>query len=91
MSKDVIKAIHMPDGTQLEVEMTQAAPETVKVLRPEDQAYLNALNTEVIYAQKAYLMALDHMRRVYNAPEDNWALRNIQTGFERVSSGVTNG
>lgn len=65
-------------------ELTQAAPETVKVLRPEDQAYLNALNTEVIYTQKAYLMALDYLRKVYNAPDGQWKLENIVTGFERV-------
>lgn len=64
--------------------VTQAAPEAVKVLRPEDQAYLSALNTEVVYAQKAFLMALDHMRKVYGAPEGQWELRNIQTGFERT-------
>lgn len=67
--------------------MSQDVTETtqaVKVLRPEDQAYLNALNTEVVYAQKAYLMALDHMRKVYGAPEGQWTLRNIQTGFEQA-------
>jgi len=61
-------------------ESTQA----VKALRPEDQAYLNALNTEVVYAQKAYLMALDYMRKVYGAPEGQWTLRNIQIGFEQA-------
>lgn len=65
-------------------ELTQAAPETVKVLRPEDQNYLNALNTEVIYAQKAYLMALDYLRKIYNAPESQWKLENILKGFERT-------
>lgn len=87
MSQDVIKTIHMPDGTQLEIETTQAAPDPVKVLRPEDQAYLNALNTEVIYAQKAYLMALDYLRKVYNAPESQWKLENIIKGFEAVKNG----
>lgn len=79
MSHDVTESAY------LLAESTQAAPETVKVLRPEEQAYLNALNIEVIYAQKAYVMALDYLRKVYNAPEGKWVLNNVFTGFEQVA------
>lgn len=53
-------------------------------LDPIDAQYLTQLNIEVIYAQKAYAMALAHMRKRYNTPDSEWQLNNIETGFERV-------
>ena len=69
-------------------DVTQAAQEPIKVLGAEHQSYLNALNTEVIYAQKAYLMALDHIRKLYGAPDGEWVLNNIVVGFERTVKNV---
>lgn len=65
-------------------DVTQAAQETVKSLMQEHREYLSALNTEVAYAQKAYLMAIEHVRKLYDAPEAEWMLSNINRGFERV-------
>jgi len=58
-------------------------------LDPLDAAYLTQLNTEILYGQKAYAMALAHMRRRYNAPEGAWKLDYIETGFERVTNGAS--
>lgn len=69
-------------------DVTQAAQEPIKALGAEHQAYLSALNTEVIYAQKAYLMALDHVRKLYNAPDGEWVLNNIVVGFEMAVKNV---
>ena len=62
-------------------------------LEPEDARYLEQLNMELLYAQKAYMQALAHVRRRYNAPDGAWVLNNIEIGFEQMTENqvATNG
>lgn len=53
-------------------------------LTEAEQRYLEQLNMEVLYAQKAYFGFLNHLRRVYGCPDGEWAMNNINVGFERI-------
>ena len=59
--------------------------EPIRTLQPLDAAYLTQLNIEIVYAQKAYAMALNHIRKRYNTPESEWVLNNIEVGFQRIT------
>lgn len=61
-----------------------AAPSSI-ALDHADQRYLEQLMSEILYAQKAYQMALAYMRKKYNTPDSEWALNNIEAGFERIA------
>lgn len=61
-----------------------STPEII-TLEPLDVSYLTKLLIEVIYAQKAYEMALDHMRKRYSTPTNEWTLDNIEVGFQRIT------
>ena len=64
-------------------------PENTIPLEPEDARYLEQLNIELLYAQKAYMQALAYLRRRYEATDEQvWAMNNIGVGFERVTNGV---
>jgi hypothetical protein len=53
-------------------------------LSDDEQRYLEQLNAAILYAQQSYFQALAFFRRVHNAPEGQWALNNINVGFERI-------
>lgn len=61
------------------------APQPTRIMLTEaEQRYLEQLNLEILYAQKAYFGFLAFLRRVYDAPEGEWAMNNINVGFERI-------
>lgn len=65
--------------------VTPQLPLVIEINHP-DQRYLEQLISEVLYAQKAYGMAVAYMRKKYEAPDSVWALNNIEAGFERVGN-----
>lgn len=64
---------------------TNLGNEPTRALDPLDAAYLTQLNIEIVYAQKAYAMALNHIRKRYSTPESEWVLNNIEVGFQRIT------
>lgn len=77
-------AIYVPDDSfflgQLETQRSCIS------LADDEQRYLEQLNLELLYARKAYFGFVNHLRRVYDAPESEWVLNNINIGFERVQN-----
>lgn len=63
----------------------QEENQNVVELSADEQRYLEQLNMEVLYAQKAYFGFLNHLRRAYGCPEGEWAMNNINVGFERIT------
>lgn len=63
--------------------LQSVASRTISLTEAE-QRYLEQLNMEVLYAQKAYFGFLNHLRRVYGCPDGEWAMNNINVGFERI-------
>lgn len=68
---------------QAELEAQKTGPISLTEL---EQRYLEQLNLELLYTQKAYFGFVNHLRRQYDAPESEWALNNINVGFERVQA-----
>lgn len=64
--------------------ITPLPTQTIIPLSDDEQRYLEQLNAAILYAQQSYFQALAFFRRVHNAPEGQWALNNINVGFERI-------
>jgi hypothetical protein len=71
-------------------ELTPDRPSPMQ-LTPDEQRYLEQLNMEILYAQKAYFGFLSFLRRIYDAPDGQWAMNNVNVGFERIGNHTDKG
>ncbi len=84
---DKLKQLH-DTGTEIDgyfvCRVENIDPNTPIEFDDTEQRYLEQLNMAVIFAQQAYFNAVAFMRCKYEAPENEWALNNINVGFERI-------